>query len=72
MWSNYDLPIEQRAPRAFLLGLRWLLLNEWRPTFSKAYIKVDLDNSELKAGDKCVAKVSVMDDKMKIEWLDPA
>ena len=47
MWSNYDMPIKQRAPRGFLLGLRWLLL-QWN--FPKDYINVDLSENVLKAG----------------------
>ena len=61
------LPLEQRVPRAFLLGQRWQLL-QWRiPN-----VKVDWDQFELKSGCKSVATVSVADDKLMINWLDPA
>ncbi|CAK0910372.1 unnamed protein product, partial [Prorocentrum cordatum] len=64
-----DAPIEQRAITSLLLGLRYLL-TQWG--FDKEFLKVDDDAGVIKAGGKGIPQVKVVEQELKLDWLDPS
>ena len=64
-----DLPIHLRAPRSFLLGLRWQLA-QWG--FAKKGIKVVDEDMIMTVGGAPVLRASANQDHIKVEWLDEA
>ena len=67
-WYKQDVPIRERAPISFLLGLRWQL-GEWG-TYDKKLIKVDEKTLIMKVDGKEVAQVSTKPDNLQVDWLD--
>ena len=63
-----DAPVEVRAVRSLLLGIRWQL-NEWG-SFDKKAIKVDVLAGTMTVHKKEVVSVGIEDGKLKISWLD--
>ena len=68
IWSKPDAPVEVRAIRSLLLGLRWQL-HEWE-SFDKKVIKVDVPAATMTVGGKPVVSVSIEENKLKNMWLD--
>jgi hypothetical protein len=63
-----DAPVEVRAVRSLLLGIRWQL-HEWG-SLDKKVIKVDVPASTMTVQGKPVASVEIEDCQLKISWLD--
>ena len=67
VWAKNDLPISQRCPLTFLLGLRWQLL-QWG--YTRREVKVDDKLQTLSVDGQTVAEAKVINDKLDIKWLD--
>ena len=65
-----DAPVEVRAIRSLLLGLRWQL-NEWG-SISKKSIRVDVPNGTMTVGGAPVMAVCIVENKLKVTWIDSA
>jgi hypothetical protein len=62
VWAKESLPIETRAPRTLLLGLKYLLKG-W-----DIHAKVDEGMTQLTVGVEKVLSVSISGNKLNIEW----
>jgi len=67
-WFKQDVPISERAPLSFLLGLRWQL-GEWG-TYDKKIIKVDEKELTMTINKQEVAHVSTQSGSLQVEWRD--
>ena len=66
IYCHPDRPMETRTPLSFLLGVRWLL-GEWG--YKKSGVKVDENTMTMSFNGSRVLKASVVESKLKIEWL---
>ena len=64
VWAKEDLPIEFRAPKRLLLGLKYLFVNKW----SMPGARVDEAMTELTVGGKTVLSARVIGNKLDLEW----
>ena len=64
VWAKEDLPIEIRAPKSLLFGLKYFL-REWN-----IFTKVDEDMTTIKVGAETILSVSVVGNKLNIVWAE--
>ena len=67
-WFKADAPIAERAPLQFLLGLRWQL-GEWGE--NKKTMTIEDDEGKMKYLGNTVVQASVVEDKLRVNWVDP-
>ena len=66
IWCKKDLPLEQRVPLSFLLGLRRQLIT-WG--FTKRKPRVEEESNTLTVGGNPVVKVTVDDNRLALQWM---
>ncbi|CAE7703564.1 unnamed protein product [Symbiodinium sp. CCMP2592] len=67
IWATQDLPLQKRAQKVFLMGLKWQL-GEWG--FMKRDMELNDNYDRLKVGEGVVVSLSIKAQQLECQWSD--